>query len=242
MKTNSTVALTIALLSLMSLAGTASAFLGYSLGREALKGVTQPDISPTKKLSNNNPESTDKELKILLTEAELLKQAEDIINGKVIPEPIAESENPENPENKDEEGAISSEQGEEETSAEKSSDLSDLGEILPIKDSDRGVTLAIVEGKQEGSSLVLKVDLKNESEDSVRFLYSFLDVRDDQGRALSAITDGLPGELPANGKNFSGTIKIPTALLEDAKELSLTLTDYPDRGLELNLAKIPVKR
>ncbi|MEA5467379.1 hypothetical protein [Spirulina sp. 06S082] len=239
MKTNSTVALTIALLSLMSLAGTASAFLGYSLGREALKGVTQPDISPTKKLSNNNPESTDKELKILLTEAELLKQAEDIINGKVIPEPIAESENPEN---KDEEGAISSEQEEEETSAEKSDKLSDLGEILPIKDSDRGVTLAIVEGKQEGSSLVLNVDLKNESEDSVRFLYSFLDVRDDQGRALSAITDGLPGELPANGKNFSGTIKIPTALLEDAKELSLTLTDYPDRNLELNLAKIPIKR
>lgn len=231
MKTNSTVALTIALLSLMSLAGTASAFLGYSLGREALKGVTQPDISPTKKLSDNNPESSDKELKILLTEAELLKQAEDIINGKVIPEPIAESV-------EEEEGAISSEE-EEETSGEKQPDLE---EVLPIKDSDRGVTLAIVEGKQEGSSLVLNVDLKNESEDSVRFLYSFLDVRDDQGRALSAITDGLPGELPANGKNFSGTIKIPTALLEDAKELSLTLTDYPDRDLELNLAKIPIQR
>jgi hypothetical protein len=231
MKTNSTVALTIALLSLMSLAGTASAFLGYSLGREALKGVTQPDISPTKKLSDNNPESSDKELKILLTEAELLKQAEDIINGKVIPEPIAESV-------EEEEGAISSEQ-EEETPGEKQPDLE---EVLPIQDSDRGVTLAIVEGKQEGSSLVLNVDLKNESEESVRFLYSFLDVRDDQGRALSAITDGLPGELPANGKNFSGTIKIPTALLEDAKELSLTLTDYPDRDLELNLAKIPIKR
>ncbi|MGK7925712.1 MAG: hypothetical protein AB4290_10775 [Spirulina sp.] len=211
----------------MSVAGTASAFWGYSLGREALKGVTQPDISPTKKLASNHSTSTDRELKILLTEEELLKQAEDIINGKVIPEPIAEPVNEE---------AKASEA--EETVAEP---VPELAEVLPIKGSDRGVSLAIVDAKREAGSLVLNVDLKNESRESVRFLYSFLDVRDDQGRALSAITDGLPGELPANGKNFSGTIKIPTALLEDAEQLSLTLTDYPDRELELNLANIPIR-
>ncbi|MBP0018176.1 MAG: hypothetical protein J7647_11590 [Cyanobacteria bacterium SBLK] len=228
MKINSTVVLTLTLLLLMSVAGTASAFWGYTLGREALKGVTQPDISPTKKLADNNSASNGKELKILLTEAELLKQAEDIINGKVIPEPIAELG-----EEETQEAEI------EETSPEP---VPQLEEVLPVKASDRGVSLAIVEAKQEGGSLVLDVDLKNESQDSVRFLYSFLDVRDDQGRALSAITDGLPGELPANGKNFSGTIKIPTALLEDARELSLTLTDYPDRELELNLANVPIAR
>lgn len=226
MKINSTVVLTLTLLLLMSVAGTASAFWGYTLGREALKGVTQPDISPTKKLADNNSTTNDRELKILLTEEELLKQAEDIINGKVIPEPIAEP---------GEEEA----QEAEETIAEAPPQLE---EVLPVKASDRGVSLAIVEAKQEGGSLVLNVDLKNESKDSVRFLYSFLDVRDDQGRALSAITDGLPGELPGNGKNFSGTIKIPTALLEDAKQLSLTLTDYPDRELELSLADIPIAR
>lgn len=229
MKINPTVALTLALLSLMSVAGTASAFWGYSLGREALKGVTQPDISPTKKLADNNSTAGDRELKILLTEEELLKQAEDIINGKVIPEPIADLGEEE-------------ETGEAEATEEITESLPELEEVLPIQGSDRGVSLAIVDAQQEGGSLVLNVDLKNESQDSVRFLYSFLDVRDEQGRALSAITDGLPGELPANGKNFSGTIKIPTALLEDAKELSLTLTDYPDRELELNLADIPIAR
>ncbi|MEM9542378.1 MAG: hypothetical protein AAGA60_23155 [Cyanobacteria bacterium P01_E01_bin.42] len=228
MKINSTVVLTLTLLLLMSVAGTASAFWGYTLGREALKGVTQPDISPTKKLADNNSTGNNRELKILLTEAELLKQAEDIINGKVIPEPIAELE--------EEETQVAEA---EEAIAEP---VPQLEEVLPVRANDGGVSLEIVSAKQEGGSLVLNVELKNESRDSVRFLYSFLDVRDDQGRALSAITDGLPGELPSGGKNFSGTIKIPTALLEDAEQLSLTLTDYPDRELELSLANIPIAR
>ena len=111
---------------------------------------------------------------------------------------------------------------------------------LPIKGKDQGVTLEVVKINQQGGSLLLDVNLRNDSRKAVRFLYSFLDVRDDQGRALSAITDGLPGELPANGENFSGTVRIPTALLNDAKQISLTLTDYPDQKLQLKISKIPV--
>jgi hypothetical protein len=84
--------------------------------------------------------------------------------------------------------------------------------------------------------------MKNDGSNPVRFLYSFLNVTDDQGRALSAITEGLPGELPANSQEFTGTVSIPTALLEDAKKLSLTLTDYPDQKLQLKMAEIPVNR
>jgi hypothetical protein len=69
-----------------------------------------------------------------------------------------------------------------------------------------------------------------------------LNVTDDQGRALSAITEGLPGELPPTGEAFSGTVSIPTALLEDAKKLSMTLTDYPDQKLQLKMSEIPVAR
>lgn len=89
---------------------------------------------------------------------------------------------------------------------------------------------------------MLNVRLKNEGGDAVRFLYSFLNVTDNQGRALSAITDGLPGELPATGEEFSGTVSIPSALLEDAKTLSLTLTDYPDQKLQLKMSEIPIAR
>ena len=59
---------------------------------------------------------------------------------------------------------------------------------------------------------------------------------------MSAITEGLPGELPADGQEFSGTVSIPTALLEDSKKLSLTLTDYPDQKLQLKMSEIPVVR
>lgn len=47
MKVNSTVALTLILLALMVGAGVVSAAWGYAMGREALKGVTQPDVRPT---------------------------------------------------------------------------------------------------------------------------------------------------------------------------------------------------
>ncbi len=113
---------------------------------------------------------------------------------------------------------------------------------LPLKSEDRGVTLEVRSASQQGGSLLLNVSLKNDGTNPVRFLYSFLNVTDDQGRAMSAITDGLPGELPPNGKEFSGTVSIPTALLEDAKKLSLTLTDYPDQKLQLKMSEIPVAR
>ena len=100
--------------------------------------------------------------------------------------------------------------------------------------------MQVVDASQEEGSLLLKVNLKNEGDKAVRFLYSFLEVKDENGRALSAITDGLPGELPATGKDFSGTVKIPTALLNDAETVSLTLTDYPNQQLQLNLTEIPV--
>lgn len=102
--------------------------------------------------------------------------------------------------------------------------------------------MEIVEAQTQGNSLLLNVSLRNEGATAVRFLYSFLDVRDDRGRALSAISDGLPGELPANGQNFSGTLKIPTVLLDNTQKISLTLTDYPDQRLELKLKDIPVLR
>jgi hypothetical protein len=41
---------------------------------------------------------------------------------------------------------------------------------------------------------------------------------------------------------FYGTVSIPTALLENAKEVSLTLTDYPGQKLQLQISGIPVAK
>jgi hypothetical protein len=64
-----------------------------------------------------------------------------------------------------------------------------------------------------------------------------------EGVALAVYgVEGLPAELPAKGAEFKGTISIPTALLDDVKQISLSLTDYPAQKLKLQLSDIPVEK
>jgi len=240
MKLNSTVALTLLLLAMMLSAGFVSAMWGFTLGHEALKGVTQPDIRPTKKLAGNQKASDaqkDQEGVAILREENILRSVKEYINNK----------GKEKPKNKQKEQASNPPKTEEQSSSETPETEASLTSTsseadLPIKSQDQGVTLEVRSADQQGGSLLLNVSLKNEGGDAVRFLYSFLNVTDDQGRALSAITEGLPGELPADGQEFSGTVSIPTALLEDSQKLSLTLTDYPDQKLQLKMSEIPIVR
>ncbi|MFW5666981.1 MAG: hypothetical protein ACOC2Z_15825 [Coleofasciculus sp.] len=255
MKFNSTVALTLILLAMMLGAGFVSAMWGFSLGHEALKGVTQPDVRPTKKLANNQEvEPGDKEV-ALLSEREILVNVHAYIHDQDKDEDSnsdnndSESKSQTETDKPDEPAAENQQSEREEESSE--SDVFDTetsftssgsNQNLPLKSQDRGVTLEVRSANLQGGSLLLDVSLKNEGTNPVRFLYSFLNVTDDKGRALSAITEGLPGELPSNGEEFSGTVSIPTALLDDAKALSLTLTDYPDQKLKLKMSEIPVAR
>jgi serine/threonine protein kinase len=112
---------------------------------------------------------------------------------------------------------------------------------FPMKSQERGVRLEVLSVSKQGESVLLNVKLKNEGANSVRFDYKFFDVTDDRDRTLFATTDGLPQELP-NGQEVSGTVTVPTALWEGSRTLSLTLTDYPDRRLQLKILKIPVAR
>ena len=226
MKFNSTVALTLILLVMMLGAGTVSALWGFTLGHEALKGVTQPDINPAKKLGDNRQVSEgQKELKFV-DEREILIRVYDHTHGK--------GEKPRGAADKDEQEKQSAiEDGEDLASTPRSN--------FPLKDRDQGVTLEVLKATQQEGSLLLDVKLRNDGSKAVRFLYSFLDVRDEQDRPLSAITDGLPGEVPANGENFSGTVRIPMALLNNAQQLSLALSDYPEQQLQLKISAIPVE-
>ena len=212
---------------LMMLAGgSASAYIGYLMGREALKVVTQPDINSEQSLDKKQPlGGTHKGLKIV-TEREVLINVYNYIEAKKKGNRFVEQ-------------SLNQQLLDESTN--KSSE-SDKDPAFPISNRSGDVTLEVSQAHREGNSLTLNVKMKNEGSQSRRFLYSFLDVRDDRGRPLSAITEGLPGQLPANGKNFSGKFRIPLVLVDQTRNISLTLTDYPEQNLELKLEKIPVVR
>ncbi len=218
--------LTLALFLMMICAGVGSSYLAYIIGQEALKAVTQPEVNSEDTVNHKRPVGGDyKGLKII-NEKEILVKVYNRIHGKNNQSKLNRSSSSQN------DNLVDS----------KSQSKSVDSKLFPIRDRSQGVTLEISNAKYQGSSLLLDLNLRNESQKSVRFLYSFLNVRDDRGKPLSAITEGLPGEIPANSKNFQGTLRIPAILLDDTKTISLTLTDYPEQNLELNLTQIPIAR
>ncbi|MGB7442359.1 MAG: hypothetical protein WA919_14935 [Coleofasciculaceae cyanobacterium] len=238
MKLNSTVALTLLLLAMMLSAGFVSAMWGFTIGHEALKGVTQPDVRPTKKLAGSQSASVGKEGLSLLEEENILINVDAYIRGKG-----KNSSTEQEQSNRNSQTETSQQSSSEQVFSRQATFTSASNNLkLPVKTQDQGVTLEVRSASQQGGSLSLDVSLKNDGPADVRFLYSFLNVTDDRGRALSAITEGLPGELPANGQEFSGTVSIPAALLDESEKLSLTLTDYPDQKLQLKTSEIPVVR
>ncbi|KPQ40592.1 MAG: hypothetical protein ACLFM4_00415 [Phormidium sp.] len=76
MKFNWTVFLTITLLLLMMAAGGLSAIWGFSLGREALKGVTQPEFRPGSNLSNQPDNQPNSNKPRFLDEEDILQDVE----------------------------------------------------------------------------------------------------------------------------------------------------------------------
>jgi hypothetical protein len=224
---NSTVVLTLILLTLMFGAGVTSSVWGFTLGREALKGTTQPDVRPSNNAGSRKQGNASKEQVSILKEKDILKSVKARIEGRD-PEKIAAA-------NTKAEKASSK-------PAKKTAASPNSSAKFPMNSRDGGITLEVSAANQRGNSLLLDVSMKNEGSQAVRFLYSFLNVTDNQGRTLSATAEDLPAELPPNGQIFYGTVSIPTALLENAKEISLTLTDYPGQKLQLQIAGIPIAK
>ncbi|GCL40019.1 hypothetical protein SR1949_51520 [Sphaerospermopsis reniformis] len=232
MKINSTVVLTLILLTLMLGAGSVSAFLGFSMGSSALKGVSSPDGRPTSKFAsnrNNNAESD---------RVNLLKE-EDII--KAVKARMQDNKTDNKAQKREEEEEITAKKSE---AAQKREEVAEekLEPGFPVVAESEGVTMSVQSVRYSGGDLILRVKMQNQANDTVRFLYSFLDVTDDKGRTLSAITEGLPAELPGKSPTFTGTISIPTALLDDVSSVSLALTDYPAQKLKLQVSDIPVEK
>jgi hypothetical protein len=233
MKTNSTVFLTLLLLIMMLGAGSVSALLGFEMGSSALKGITTPDARPTSKIPGSRANNSQQLGVELLKEDEILKIVQARIEGKT---KAAKSEKLEE---YDEEARNTRQKPKERTPAEV---LEPLQPGFPVVAESEGVTFAVQSVRYSGGDLLMRVNMQNQGKNSVRFLYSFLDVIDDRGRRLSATTEGLPQELPAESEIFSGTLVIPTALLDDVNKISLSLTDYPAQRLKLDVLNIPVER
>jgi hypothetical protein len=125
--------------------------------------------------------------------------------------------------------------------APKDKDNKELQAKLPILAKDKGVSLEITGVRQQGDFVMLDVAMKNDSEQPVKFLYSFLNITDDRGRVISADTTGLPTELPPKSERYTGSVSISSALLDNAQKLSVQLTDYPDQKLQLKMSDVPVR-
>lgn len=220
MKLNSTVALTLILLVSMVAAGLISASWGTALGREALKGITQPDTRPTNNKSGGQAGNTRREALAVVSETTIIASVKVRMNGG--------SE-------KDQKGSQST------TPTAKALIAPDATKPqFPLTAKSQNVVLEVKSARRQGEFLVLAVNLRNSSQQSVRFVYDALNVTDEQGRTLKASTDGLPAELPATSDAFPGTISIPTTLLEGIQKVSLSLTSYSDKRLQLKLSDIPI--
>lgn len=82
MKFNITVALTFTLLALMFGAGVVSASWGFTLGREALKGITQPDVRPTSNVGSRKGNTPGAKEIVILKEEDIIKSVKRQIEGK----------------------------------------------------------------------------------------------------------------------------------------------------------------
>ena len=209
-------------LAIMLGAGGASAYISYLMGREALKVVTQPDTDSENSIDRKKPMGgSHKGLKIIDEKSVLIN----VYNRKL-----------------EEEGSVGYKTAKVTPSNVTPQESVIQPDKFPITDKAGGVTLKITGAKTQGNSAILDVKLQNESPEAIRFLYSFLDVRDNQDRPLSAIADGLPGELPPNSKEYSGQFIIPATLLNNSPTISLSLQDYPEQKLQLQLESIPVAK
>ncbi len=224
MKLNSTATFTFVLLFLMVGAGVASSMGGFSLGSQALKGVRQPDSRPNKAGSSDSPKRTLGQAEItLLKEEDILKAAKEKVNSSLKagakPDP-ANQKDPlkEAPDSK----KVASKQ-------------------FPYVGKDKKVTIEITAIRRQEDTVIFDLALKNDSSKTVKFLYSFLSITDDQGRLLNGETTGLPPELAPESDRVTGTVKVSSSLLSTASKVSFQLSDYPDQKIQLEVSDVPVK-
>jgi len=245
MKLDPAVALVMTLFALMVGATSVSAFWGYTLGREALSGVTQPDIRRTGRTANGDNDSSNdiQEPGALKSEDEILERVTALMNGKS--EETPPEFEPESAEDGRESGADSTNETSDASFIEPNESQADVSLVnyqqnLPISTENRQIVLSVTSVQRQGNVVRMGVSLQNVGDRPVEFLYSLMDVVDDQGQILGVSTDGLPQEVPPTGEAYEGAVTVPSVLLGASSTVSLRLTDYPSEQIELQINDIPI--
>jgi hypothetical protein len=223
MKINATVTFTFALLFLMLGASLASSMAGFSVGREALKGITQPDSRPNKGKAKTANNSAQKEGIALMKEEDIIKSMKERIDGSA------------------KTGAARTDDKDKDNKDAAKVEAPKVDVKFPIVTAAQGVTMEVVSSRKEGEATMLDVTIKNGAAQPVQFRYTFLTVTDDQGRVVTAETIGLPSELPANSETFSGSVKLASKTLQGAKSVTLQLSDYPEQKVQLRVQDVPIQ-
>ncbi|WP_299488241.1 hypothetical protein [Acaryochloris sp. IP29b_bin.137] len=209
----------------MLVVGSVCGVVGYAFARQSLKGITQPATNPFLK------ESSDLDRRP--------RQGADFLNEKDL---IAKVRSQTSGANTAKEKKKTAPKSNLEKSKSQSQDKKDKSEpkSLPIKVQSQGMNLEVQSVSREDDTLILNVAFQNTSDRTVQFVYTFLDITDDQGQALFSEIRGLPTEFKPKGENFFGTIKILDVPPETVEKISLSLNDYPDQTVKLDIQNIPV--
>jgi hypothetical protein len=207
------------LVALVLLGGSLASVAGYHFGQNALADVTSPR-SPV----------NDKR-KLLGKSQGLLKEAEILSSLTNLPE-VADAPD------------LTQDELLEQQEDIAASDPSVATIKVGARSTDQEVTLTVDTISWQGTNLILQVSMQNKSYHPARFSYSpfvgLLVVNDDQGHTLRTFTEGLPNELPEDRELYKGSIQVAANEIPNARSINVSLTDYPDRELQLNIKGVPI--
>ncbi len=234
---------------LLMTVGTISFLFGLGFGEKALRGVTPLETSEEGRNRGNGRSSVS-----LIDEEELREETAALLE---IPDRYLMSENPRlrnisvvpTPSPTPTPDATPTPDSSESTSSSEAGGPTPApiqvptpppaaAEQAPLPSGS--VVMNVLSVQRQGGAVVLNVTMQNNSSRTVRFLYSFMDVRDNNGRALSASTSGLPGELPPGSPVYSGVVRIPEIFVQGASSVSLSLPDYPSQSMWLQVGGVPL--
>lgn len=124
----------------------------------------------------------------------------------------------------------------------ESEQAANIGKQQIYQVTSEGVTLTVDDVSTNQETLVIEVKMRNKGSNPIRFMYSNLEIKDDKGKDISPIVEGLPEKLQPDGKEYLGVVKIPLTLLEDSQKISLSLSNYPDSTVKLKISEIIIKK
>ena len=220
------------LLSGVLVIGIVTAVVGYFLGYQSLKGVTQPDKNPFLGTSASG-EDYPRQGSPFVSEQDIINQVEKQIKGISKSQQAAKKEAAQANKDKDKD--------KDKNATASPSPKDGNAKSLPIVAKSQGVTLEIRSVSFAEGNTTLDVALRNEGNAPVQFLYDFLDVTDNQSQTFSTEVKGLPSDLKPKSETYSGTIKIIGVSQEASKALTLSLSDYPEQRIKLEASGIPIK-